>query len=408
MNKSNKKLNSIDFFLNKKNKNIFNSNKIYKGTNFPPFLKKNFGSIPTKNDSFLFKFSKKQKSLFNSKSDYFDKNYLKNKGYLIKGDNIQFIFNDLQSTNYSSEEIISNNQSLNNSFINKVLNLKNNNNNIFIKNTKKNQKKIVERFDDNFYRNEENKKYYPGPCEYDPYNLEKSYIYRYNSLFKKKNNFSINRFNDLYESKILEKKDKKNNVKKSFSSKNIIFGKEKKFCKFNSPFPINFDEEKIGPGLFNFPSSFKIPNKNKNSYFFLTGSKKDDDNNLEKKYIQKEDIKNFDEDKNYIKFKDKIKMFNIDNKIKKQILINKIKEEEEKEKINREKKRKIIEINELKNYFFNIENNDKKGFTFTKIKKGLKFPNYHIPGPCYYNFENILNSIKSKRNFHSNIKKIWV
>ena len=101
-------------------------------------------------------------------------------------------------------------------------------------------------------------------------------------------------------------------------------------------------------------------------------------------------------------------MFNIDNKIKKQILINKIKEEEEKEKINREKKRKIIEINELKSYFYNIENNDKKGFTFTKIKKGLKFPNYNIPVPYYYNFENILNSIKSKRNFNSNIKKIWI
>jgi hypothetical protein len=65
MNKSNKKLNSFDFFSNKKNKNISNCNKIYKGTNFPPFLKKNFGSIPTKNDSFLFKFSKKQKSLYN-------------------------------------------------------------------------------------------------------------------------------------------------------------------------------------------------------------------------------------------------------------------------------------------------------------------------------------------------------
>ena len=30
MNKSNKKLNSIDFFLNKKNKNILNSNKFIK------------------------------------------------------------------------------------------------------------------------------------------------------------------------------------------------------------------------------------------------------------------------------------------------------------------------------------------------------------------------------------------
>ena len=403
MNKTNKTLNSIDFFSNKKKNKIFNFFKIYKGTNFPPFLKKNFGSIPTKNESFLFKLTKNQKFLYNSKSEYFDKNYLKNKGYLIKGDNIQYIFNDFQSTNYSSEEITSNNQSFNNILINNIINQKNNNN---IKNIKKNNpKKIIERFDDNFYRNEENKKYFPGPCDYDPYNSDKSYIYRYNSLFKKKNNFSINRFNDLYNPKTLEKKE--NNIKKSKSSKNIFFGKEKKFCKFNSPFPINFDEDKIGPGLFNFPSSFKIPNKNKPSYFFLTGSKKDENNDLESKYIQKDDSPKIKEDKNFIQIKEKIKMLNYNKNIQQQINLL-LKKEEENEKINKERKRKIIEIKELNNYCFNFEKNDKKGFTFTKIKKGLNFPNYHIPGPCYYNFKNILDSIKPKKNFHSNIKNIWI
>ena len=404
MNKTNKTLNSIDFFSKKKNNNkIFNFFKIYKGTNFPPFLKKNFGSIPTKNESFLFKLTKNQKFLYNSKSEYFDKNYLKNKGYLIKGDNIQYIFNDFQSTNYSSEEYTNNNQSFNNILINNIINQKNNNN---IKNIKKNNpKKIIERFDDNFYRNEENKKYFPCPCDYDPYNSDKSYIYRYNSLFKKKNNFSINRFNDLYNPKTLEKKE--NNIKKSKSSKNIFFGKEKKFCKFNSPFPINFDEDKIGPGLFNFPSSFKIPNKNKPSYFFLTGSKKDENKDLESKYIQKDDSPKIKEDKNFIQIKEKIKMLNYNKNIQQQINLL-LKKEEENEKINKERKRKIIEIKELNNYCFNFEKNDKKGFTFTKIKKGLNFPNYHIPGPCYYNFKNILDSIKPKKNFHSNIKNIWI
>ena len=284
-----------------------------------------------------------------------------------------------------------------------------------------------ERYDNVYYKNEILNKYYPGPGEYDAdeyiLNSQKKPL-RYNSLFKYKSTFPL-----------IELKSTMYNIGpgsyNAYKKKEPQFGSFSKLKKSeNSIFGNNKDENSnIGPGWLDLPGGIKVRDKNKMSHYFLKVPEKEE--KLEKKYgIERNEI--IQRNKDYNKFgeynviprwssKEKTKDFNND-------WINKNLEI----KINEEKlKGNIVDINDNINsdeneekikqdvYYWAKMVNDqlkqgkedakkKKGaFTFSKIPKLIR-ENNHVPGPGYYPPDKILNGIKLKKEFNSNIDLNWI
>ena len=349
--------------------------KIFKGTNYPAYQKQSLGSIPSKYDSFLFQKHDSPQKFQNDKKISFQNG--KNISYEIYGNTVKFSFYPRY------KKIIEDNLNETNLY--------------------RNNKKYFGgegRFNNIIYRDLINNKYYPGPGQYEIIE-EKIPNYRYKSLFNTNKNYSlINK--DL---NIIGPGSYDCNIPKS--EKYIIFGKEKKFPNYNTLFPINKDDIFIGPGLFDIPSGLIIHNKNKLSPVFIQNTKKKID--LEKKYIVNEIIE-----------KDK-KEQNEENENK--IIIQKKEEDWIKNELNkrineRNRQLKLHKSNktydELNNFrlkiyeYSNQKENVNKGFA---LNNEPKFKNYninHVPGPCYYNYENIIKSIKNKKSFHTKIKDFWI
>ena len=348
--------------------------KIYKGTNYPPYEKQSLGSIPSKYDSFLFQKQNTPQKYKNDKKIIFQNG--KNYTYELYGNTVKFSFYPRNSKN--NEENISETNIL----------------------SRNNIKYFggEGRFNNIIYRDLLNNKYYPGPGQYEIIE-EKIPNYRYKSLFNSNKNYSlINK--DL---NFIGPGSYDCNIPKS--EKYIIFGKEKKFPNYNTLFPINKDDIFIGPGLFDIPSGFNIHNKNKLSPVFVKKTKKKLD--LEKKYIIndiKEEYKKEENETNNIIIQKKE-----DNWIKNE-LNKRIKERNKKLK-NLKSNKTYDELNNFRYKIYEYSNqkeNVNKGFA---LNNEPKFKNYninHVPGPCYYNYENIIKSIKNKKSFHSKIKDFWI
>ena len=286
-----------------------------------------------------------------------------------------------------------------------------------------------DRYDNIYYKNEILNKYYPGPGDYEVdeyiHNNQKKPL-RYNSLFKYKSTFPL-----------IELKSTMYNIGpgsyNSYRKKELQFGsfsKLKKEDNINSIFGNNKDENtNIGPGWLDLPGGIKVHEQHKMNHYFLVVPEKEE--NLEKKYgIERNEI--IQRNKDYNKFgeynaiprwssKEKTKDFNND-------WINKNLEI----KINEEKlKGNIVDINENINteeneektkqdvYYWAKMVNDqlkegkenakkrKGAYTFSKIPKLIR-ENNHVPGPGYYPPEKILNGIKLKKEFNSNIDLNWI
>ena len=279
-----------------------------------------------------------------------------------------------------------------------------------------------DRYNDIYYKSLLLNKYYPGPGHYDI--RDNNLInHRYDSLFKSKSSFSL----------IEPSKDDEYigpGSYDNFNKKQVnggTFSTLKKFNSVNSPFA-NKEEYSInlGPGSNNLPGGIEVKEKNKMSYFFVKPAEKEE--NLEKKYgIER--VESFDKNRNYLgvlntqfryNHKETNKDFNND-------WINSNLEK----KINEEKiKGHIININGNLSYNkYKNEKHDrvywarmaieemKKGretakkrkgaYSFSKIPK-LIYESNHVPGPAYYEPDNILNGIKLKKELNANIYSNWI
>ena len=282
-----------------------------------------------------------------------------------------------------------------------------------------------ERYDNVYYQRELLNKYYPGPGEYeiDEYtsnNLKKGL--RYDSLFKSKSSFPLR---DLNNTTYKIGPGSYNNFKK----KQVQGGTFSKLKKYD-PFEKNKDENSnIGPGWLDLPGGISIRDKNKMNHYFMIEPEKEE--NLEKKYgierIEKspknKDVNKFGEFNAIPRWSQKEKTKDFNNDWINKSLEKKIKEEKLKGNIidltgNFNFKKKKQNIIQDKYYWAKMNNDElklgkeeakkKKGvYTFSKIPKLVKKSN-HVPGPGYYEPEKILNGIKLKKEFNSNLDMNWI
>jgi hypothetical protein len=366
---------SVENFNSVVKKNKFG--KIFKGTNYPAFQKQTLGTIPSKYDSFLFqkqsppeKFKSERIKIFESPKYY---------SYELYGNTVKFSF--FPKNNEKIEQ--SENQ----------LNSFNNNNKKYFGGEN--------RFNNIIYRDLEINKYYPGPGQYE-INEETLPKYKYNSIFSSKRNYSLinKEINNLGPGSYTYKFPK--------SEKKIIFSKEKKYPKYNSIFNNDPDDTLIGPGFFDFPSCFEIHNKDRLSPFFINKPKKKI--NLEKKYI----IDEINEKQN--------KEWSLNDDMP--IFVKQSQDDWIKSELNKrmkndnnkllKKNKSISAYNELnafriRMHEYSIQKGKvNKGFALNNEPKFKTINKKHVPGPCYYNCENIIKSMKNKKNFHTKIKDFWI
>ena len=284
-----------------------------------------------------------------------------------------------------------------------------------------------DRYNDIYYKSHLLNKYYPGPGQYDISNnkfINHRYLFRYESLFKSKSSFSL-----------IEPSNDKEYIGPgsydNFNKKEVnggTFSTLKKFSRVNSPFSNNEEYSiNLGPGSNNLPGGIEVKDKNKMSYFFVKPSEKEE--NLEKKYgiervqsFRKNNKKILGELKTQFRYfhKETNKDFNND-------WINR----NLTKKINEEKiKGNIVNINGNLSYnnYRNVKHDRvywarmaveemKKGqetakkrkgaYSFSKIPK-LIYESNHVPGPAYYEPDNILNGIKLKKELNTNINLNWI
>lgn len=368
------KSHSTEILINGKK---YNYGKIYKGTNYPAYQKQSLGSIPSKYDSFLFQKKDSPQKFKNDKKIIFQNG--KNYSYELYGNTVKFSF--FPRNNKIIEYNLYDN------------NLKSNNNKKYFGGEG--------RFNNIIYRDLLNNKYYPGPGQYETFE-EKVPNYKFKSLFNSNKNYS------------LINKEKNNigpgtyNYDIPKSEKNIIFGKEKKFPNYNTLFPINKDDIYIGPGLFDIPSGFDIHNKNKLSPVFIQNSEKKID--LEKKYI----LNDINDTKDEYKKQENEENINIIHKKDEDWIKNELNKriKERNKKFKNHKSNKTYD--ELNNFrvklyeYSNQKENVNKGFALNNEPKFKSYNINHVPGPCYYNYENIIKSMKNKKSYHTKIKDFWI
>ncbi len=410
--------------------------KIRKKPLYNAFDKQNLGCIPSKFDNYIFDL--KNKSKFNKhlklrkkfiaennlyindifKDDHLSwKNYGTGNNIELKGNILKFsINNNLNNLDRKSEIDYSKNKDSFGSFFsftnnldqssikkskdNNEQNKKETNKKYGVNESKSFQMKTFskeDRFLNIFYKNKILAKYSPGPGEYNP---KKENIndnkYRYFSLFKEKsvNPLSENRQKDEHIGPGTY------NIIKDINVPGGSFSKSKKFDLFEN----NRDIMKV-PGSNDLPGSINIKDIHKKNFYFMIHSPK----------YEKLEIKlgidinnNYKINKNIYQNKkgsfEKGKIINTDwikGELEKKI----------KEKLNRGNlyenlslfknvKIKGNEINSNYNHY-NEACTRGKTFTFNNIPKFLSFKTKHIPGPCYYDPNKIMNGIKLKKNFNS-------
>lgn len=385
------KIFNIKLLPKKKNESMSNSfRRVFKGPVYTAYNKDNFGSIPSSVENVLFKakdkieISKIKKNSIKIKKDL---------DVLIEGDNIKYSFSSRLPKSCSSVNL----------FESKEL-------------FKKKKSKFFggeTRFDS--FKSEITK-YYPGPGEYDPDNLKPLFTSnRYHSLFKKNKDESV-----IF-------KEKSNLGPGSYDpyqndttkGKNIIFLKEKKFNDLNGPFSIKNNNTRVGPGYINLPSGFQIKRAHHPSYFFMKetqGSMSPEDK------IYNLTGLNLTRSRNLINRNNSYGQV-LNQKINetkpvwiKEELDKKMKEIEKKqtESINEEQKELMRKKNLIKYQremlkYAMFTPKGKKGFTFDLSPRGNIFTKNHVPGPSYYDHNNILSYLKNKKiNFHSKNSTIWL
>ena len=283
--------------------------------------------------------------------------------------------------------------------------------------------------------------YFPGPGEYSPnFSIYKTKNFRYNSIFNDKKSISLlkshtvksinqgtkNVFFHFEDEKDLKTYlgpgcyDLYDTTKFNGGGHQIAFCKEKKFASHNSPFPEDKHSNPLnGPGRCNFQSSFIIKRKNYPSYFFYSKTPKvfSDDEKVEQMNIRKckdKDKRRTRADRT--KEKEKCKVYSLNDEAKKRY---DEKEERERKEIDYEQKIKNIKREKLlyqiamdKLRVFEPQVKGGKCFVFSPSPKESYFTSLvnsrHVPGPCYYNHNSILESTKPKRSFHINSNDIWV
>ena len=426
--------------------------KIKRGSTFTAYVRKNLGSIPSKFDNFLFKLPEESKTnltttlqpsilkdnAINFRKDIFKKEhyYCQNLGsgnsIELKGNSMKFEVNnnlkhlnksksqyDLPNLNqfktiYSNEPTLENNNNNNNIENNKNINK---NNSLFLKHGTFSKE---QRYNNIYYENINLNRYYPGPGDYESLNdslINQKMPFKYESLFKLQSTFPL-----------IEKEESNPFVgpgSYNTMTKPVIFGGSFAKTEKDKNMKKLIEKSNLGPGSLELPSSINIRDKDKISHFFITVPKKEE--NLEKKLGIERKEKNAKSFDNFIgprwSYIQKTKNLNSD-------WINKNLEY----KLNEQKKMgKIVDdfgnIIEKKNngikhdqYYWeqNLEdekfkqfveiNKKNSTFKFSVIPKFFNINHKHVPGPSYYNNDNILKGIKLKKEFNSKIGKgeLWI
>lgn len=394
-NKSTKCLDSQNIFniklLPKKKNESMNTSfrKVFKGPVHTAYNKDNFGSIPSSVENVLFKAKDKLKISKIKKNSI-----KKDLDVLIEGDNIKYSFSSRLPKSCSSVNLFESKD--------------------IFKNKKSKFFGGETRFD-SFKR--EITKYYPGPGEYDPDNSKPLFsTNRYQSLFKKNKDESV----IFKEKNNLGPGSYDPYLNDTTKGKNIIFMKEKKFNDLNGPFSIKNSNTRTGPGYINLPSGFQIKRAHHPSYFFMKetkGSMSPEDKIYNLTGLNLTRSRNLINRDNSF---DQVLNQKIINETKpvwiKEELHKKMKEMEKKqtELINEEEKELIRKKNLIKYQreilkYAMFSPKSKKGFTFDLSPRGNIFTKNHVPGPSYYDHNNILSYLKSKKvNFHSKDSTIWL
>jgi len=408
--------------------------KIRKEPIYNAFNKKNLGSIPSKFDNYIFDLKKKLKLNKHLKlrkkfiadnnlniNDVFKDDHLSLKNYGT-GNNIELkgnilkisINNDLSNSDKKNEFYSKNKNSFDSLYsftnnlnlssikknkVNNEQNEKERNKKYGINESKSFQKMNFpkeDRYFNVFYKNKILEKYYPGPGEYNPKKEDiNENKYRYFSLFKEK----------FYPLSEIRKKGEDigpgtYNIIKNINIPGGSFSKSKKCNLFE-----NNKDIMLGPGSNDLPGSINIKDIHKKNFYFMIHSPK----------YEKPEIKlGIDINNNY-KINENIYQNKKETFVKgKAINTDWIKSELEKkikEKLNRRnlyenlslfKKEKVKE-NEINSNKYNYNETYTRGktFSFNKIPRFLCLKKKHIPGPCYYDPDKIMNGIKLKKNFNS-------
>ena len=438
---------------NNKQKQLFKKNdysKIKRGSTFTAYVRKNLGSIPSKFDNFLFKLPEESKTnltttlqqsilkddAVNFRKDIFKKehNCWQNLGsgnsIELKGNSLKFkVNNNLRHLNRSKSQYDLPNLNIFKTLYSNESTPKNNNT-IDNKKIKKNENPLLlkhqtfskeQRYNNIFYKNINLNKYYPGPGDYEFSNdsiINQKMPFKYESLFKLQSTFPL-----------IEKEESNPLVgpgSYNTMTKPVIFGGS--FAKTEKIQNVKdlIEKSNLGPGSLDFPSSINIRQKDKNSRFFITAPKKEE--NLEQKLgIERKEKTGKSNDINYLgprwSFLQKTKSLssdwinkNLEIKLNEQKKMGKIVDEFgnliEKEDNGIKYDQYYWEQNLIDEKFMEfVEINKKKGtFRFSTIPKFLNINHKHVPGPSYYNNENILKGIKLKKEFNSKIGKgeLWI
>ena len=285
-----------------------------------------------------------------------------------------------------------------------------------------------DRYNDIYYRSLLLNKYYPGPGEYnirDNNFINHRYSFRYDSLFKSKSSYSL--IEPSNDDEYIGPGSYDNFNKKEVNGG--TFSTLKKFNSVNSPFS-NKEEYSInlGPGSNNLPGGIEVKEKDKMSYFFVKPTEKEE--NLEKKYgIER--IESLGRKNNKNNLGELNTQFRFSHKETRKDFNNDWINQNLRKKINEEKiKGNIVDFNGNLSYNKNgkvrqdrffwarmaDEENKKametamkrKGaYSFSKIPK-LVHESNHVPGPAYYEPDNILNGIKLKKDLNANINLNWI
>ena len=390
---------------------------IIKGPLYTAYTRNNFGSIPAKYENVLIKPSD------NTVLHHASKTISKASPIKVAGNTIRY-------------EILNNNTNNSTTALS----------NPSTKSTTKSTGSIRHFGDEKRFRNPhmELSCYFPGPGEYSPnFSIYKAKNFRYNSIFNDKKSISLlkshtvksinqgtkNVFFHFEDEKDLKTYlgpgcyDLYDVTRFNGGGHSIAFCKEKKFASHNSPFPEDKHSNPMnGPGRCNFKSSFNIKRKNYLSYFFYNKTPKvfSDDEKVEQLNIRNNN--NINKDKCSIHLQqqqtpDKHKVCSsLNDEAKKRY---DEKEQREKKAIDYDQKIKNIKREKLlfqiamdKFRVFEPQVKGGKCFAFSPSPKESYFTSLvnskHVPGPCYYNHNNILENTKQKKSFHINNNDIWL
>ena len=282
------------------------------------------------------------------------------------------------------------------------------------------------RYNDIYYKRHLLNKYYPGPGQYDIRDnkfINHRYLFRYDSLFKSKSSFSL--IEPSNDDEYIGPGSYDNFNKKEVNGG--TFSTLKKFNRVNSPFANNEEYSiNLGPGSNNLPGGIEVKDKNKMSYFFVKPSEKEE--NLEKKYgIER--VQSFCKNRNYFgtlntqyRYSQKEAGKDFNNDWINRNLMKKINEEKMKGNIvningnlsyNKDRNVKYdrffwarMAVEEMKKGQETAKKR-KGAYSFSKIPRIFQESN-HVPGPAYYEPDNILNGIKLKKELNTNFNLNWI